>query len=52
MSVCVSFTIPGQDASKLKEKIQHVALQQGQSMSEFIVEAVVEAIRKLKKKAA
>jgi len=45
MSCPLSFTIPGEDALKLKKRIQAEALMRGFSMSEFIVEAIVEYLR-------
>ena len=45
MSVMMSFTVAGEDAAKLKEKVRELALQEGLSMSEWIVDAIVEKIR-------
>lgn len=46
MSVAVSFTIPGEDALKLKKRIQEEALRRGLSMSEWITEAIAEYLRR------
>ena len=46
MSVSLTFTIGGSQAEALKEKIRAEAMSRGMSMSEFITEAVAEALRK------
>jgi len=47
MSVSVTFTIPGgEEAAKFKEKIREEATKRGQAMSELIVEAIAEFLRK------
>lgn len=46
MSVSVTFTIAGKQALEFKERMQHEALIRGLSMSEWLVEAAAEYIRK------
>lgn len=45
MSVPISFTIPGPDAAKLKERIREESMRRGISMSEWLVEAIAEYLR-------
>ena len=47
MSVPLSITIPGPDAAKLKERIQKEAQGQGLSISEWVVEAIAEKLRRV-----
>lgn len=46
MSSTVTFSIPGAESEKLKERIRREAIEQGLSMSEWIVNACAEALRK------
>lgn len=48
MSVSLSFTISGPEAAKLRERIREEALGRGMSISEFIVMAIAEFLRKEK----
>jgi len=48
MSVPLSITIAGrkEEAMALREKIKELALKQGKSISEFVVDAIVEHLRR------
>lgn len=46
MSVSVTFTVAGQQAAELKERIRKEATAQGISVSEWITNACAEQLRK------
>ena len=46
MSTSITFTVAGPEAEKLKERIRAEAFQRGLSMSEWIVEAIADYLRK------
>jgi 6,7-dimethyl-8-ribityllumazine synthase len=47
MSVSITFTVAGgKEAAQLKERIRQEATDKGQSMSEWIVDAIAEHLRR------
>lgn len=48
MSVSLTLSIAGEDAAKLKARIYETAIKSGMSISEWMVQAAVEKLRKEK----